>query len=35
MYNLTNYFGLTLGQYGKAFGLPHFIAIDWKAFSMH
>ena len=30
MYNSTNFLRLTLSQYGKAFGLPHFIAIDWN-----
>ena len=28
IYNSTNFLGLTLIQYGKAFGLPHFIAIN-------
>ena len=34
MYNSTDNFRLTISQYGKAFGLPGFIAIDWKAFSL-
>ena len=32
MYNSTNFLRLTLSQYGKAYGLPCFIAIDWKTF---
>ena len=34
MYNSTNFLRLTFGQYGKAFGLPHFIPIDWKTYSI-
>ena len=32
MYNSTNSLRLTLRQYDKYFGLPNFIAIDWKVF---
>ena len=35
MYNLPNLLRLTLIQCGKAFGYPHYIAIDWRAFSRH
>ena len=34
MYNSTNIPRLTLTQYGEAFGLPRFLAVDWKAFSI-
>ena len=34
MYNSTNIPRLTLTQYCEAFGLPRFLAVDWKAFSI-